>query len=49
MKQVYELCGDGEVRNQYGQCWGAADWEKYCTDKVGVDSCTVLVEESYVL
>nr|XP_034995790.1 uncharacterized protein LOC118097186 isoform X5 [Zootoca vivipara] len=34
VKQVYDICRDGAVRNEEGQCLTQEGWRHYCSDKV---------------
>ena len=34
VKHVFELCVEGELRNERGQCWSETQWESYCKNRV---------------
>ena len=38
MKQVYDLCTEGQTRNQEGVCLDEAQWQTFCESEVSI--CT---------
>lgn len=36
VKFVYDLCTEGQIRNERGQCWSEAEFEAYCINHVWI-------------